>query len=384
MKGMNSTRAAEALSGVLSNREVTVEERDGALVLSYPTRIAKTVVKSLQEMQEVLNAVVPPTHSPEWTVRLRAAHDEVIFADEVDPLGEPVDLPEIQRRPVLEEGVIIGVTESGDPLRIPLMGGAQTLVTGATGAGKGSVLWGIVRGLWDLVEAGLVRLWIADPKGGQEFGEFADVAYRFAADDEQTLVLLREACEMLTAKARWMSMNVGRSLTSDALTVEAPLDLIIVDELAALTDHPTAKVRAETLALTSKILRQGRSAGVTLVAATQDPRTRVLPNRAAYTHRVALRLNEASETTMVLGAGARAQGALADLISHDLPGVLYVVEDGRAGFLRGRAAFVPSEEIQSMREAVLRARTSRTQASRDTAWRSRGLFTALRTRQFGG
>lgn len=354
-----ATRISEALSGTLGKHALvaTVLEQDAdgqpqAVEVRYPTRALSAVERSLHDLQTTMGLLYPAADTSGWQVRLDPAHDRMILTDQPDPLAEPVALPTIETTPALgmADGVVIGIDEQGRPLRVPLMGGAHVLVAGATGAGKGSILWGTIRGLLPMLIDGSVRLSVIDPKGGQEFGPLAGLIHRFAISDDEALALLREACEMLTIKARGMAARGDRSV--ERPTPQTPLDLIIIDELAALTDHPVAKVRAEVVALTSKIMRQGRSAGVTLMAATQDPRTRVVPNRSMYTYAVAMRLSEAGETNMILGHGARAQGALADLIPHALPGVCYTVRDGRAGFTRGRAAYVSSDDIDQIAFAL--------------------------------
>ena len=42
------------------------------------------------------------------------------------------------------------------------------LTVGVTGAGKASVIWAIIAGLVPFILAGLVNLWVIDPKGGIE------------------------------------------------------------------------------------------------------------------------------------------------------------------------------------------------------------------------
>ncbi len=61
--------------------------------------------------------------------------------------------------------------------------GSHTLVAGATGAGKGSVIWSLIRALGPLIRDGLVRLWVLDPKGGMELAAGAPLFDRFVYDD---------------------------------------------------------------------------------------------------------------------------------------------------------------------------------------------------------
>jgi S-DNA-T family DNA segregation ATPase FtsK/SpoIIIE len=63
---------------------------------------------------------------------------------------------------------------------------------------------------------------------------------------------------------------------------------------------------------------------------------------------VALRLDEASQIDMVLGAGAREQGARCDQIPTRLPGVGYVRLDGVREPTRVRAGYVTDEDIAVM------------------------------------
>ena len=57
----------------------------------------------------------------------------------------------------------VGRREDGLPWLVRLRG-THVLVAGATGAGKASLLWGLVRAMFPLMQAGLVRVLAADPK----------------------------------------------------------------------------------------------------------------------------------------------------------------------------------------------------------------------------
>jgi len=100
---------------------------------------------------------------------------------------------------------------------------------------------------------------------------------------------------------------------------------------------------------------QGRSVGVCVVGALQDPRKDVISLRNLFSTRIALRLDESDQVDMVLGDGARDRGALADEISP-LPevgaGVGYVRLEASPDPIRVRAAYVTAEDICAMAEAV--------------------------------
>jgi DNA segregation ATPase FtsK/SpoIIIE, S-DNA-T family len=96
------------------------------------------------------------------------------------------------------------------------------------------------------------------------------------------------------------------------------------------------------------LLSQGRTVGVVIVGAVQDPRKDVLPQRDLLTIRIGLRLNEAEHVQLVLGPGARNRGATCDLIPHSLPGVGYVEVDGVAEPVRVRFPFHSWDTITAL------------------------------------
>jgi DNA segregation ATPase FtsK/SpoIIIE, S-DNA-T family len=124
------------------------------------------------------------------------------------------------------------------------------------------------------------------------------------------------------------------------------LIVVVVDEIASLTAYiGDRKVRSEVEQLLGLLLSQGRAVGVSVVAAVQDPSKDVLPIRQLFSIRIGMRMTEATQTTMVLGAAARAAGALCDEISTTTPGVAYVCQDGRAEPVRVRAFNVTDADI---------------------------------------
>ncbi|MGH2557258.1 MAG: hypothetical protein ACRDHO_16335 [Actinomycetota bacterium] len=88
----------------------------------------------------------------------------VIDVHHSDALASVVPLPKV----ACSEGIGVdaltaGVTERGDRWQISVRG-RHILVAGATGAGKGSVVWSVLAGLGPAIRAGLVQLWVIDPR----------------------------------------------------------------------------------------------------------------------------------------------------------------------------------------------------------------------------
>jgi S-DNA-T family DNA segregation ATPase FtsK/SpoIIIE len=274
--------------------------------------------------------------------------------------------PVVPAVPVPDEcdpaAVVAGVAEDphGDglvPWAVRLLG-SHLLVAGATGSGKGSVLWSLVRGLLPGIRAGLVQVWAVDPKGGMELAPGAHLFARFAHTEPAAMLdLLEDAAALMRDRASWLRESGRRVLDPSP---GEPLVVVVVDELAALVayggDRDTKK-RAEHLL--SLLLSQGRAPGVVVVAAVQDPGKDVVPFRDLFPQRVALRLVEETQVDMVLGRGYRDRGARADRIPTTLPGVGYVVLDGVREPVRVRAGHVTDTDLATMAgHAVTAAATS--------------------------
>ena len=282
------------------------------------------------------------------SVRVRALKPgwAVIDVHHSDALASVVPLPKVLcSEGIGVEALTAGVTERGDRWQVSVRG-RHILVAGATGAGKGSVVWSVLAGLGPAIRAGLVHLWVIDPKGGMEFGPGQALYQRFEHEPgEGTVRLLRDAAATLTARADRLR-GVTRSHTP---TTEEPLVLLVIDEIATLTAYSTdRKVRAEIEQLLGLILSQGRAVGVNVIAAVQDPAKDVLPFRQLFPTRIALRLTEPSQVAMVLGDSARDRGALCDRIPDTLPGVGYVAEEGSSELVRVRAFHVTDDDIERL------------------------------------
>ena len=103
-------------------------------------------------------------------VRVRSVparpHHVELWLLTTDPLTQLVEPLPADPDP-LTAGLPVAVAEDGTVWRLQLVG-SHVLVVGATGAGKGSVIWSLLLQLAPLVRAGLVEVWAVDPKGGME------------------------------------------------------------------------------------------------------------------------------------------------------------------------------------------------------------------------
>src|ERR1700733_2860154 len=96
----------------------------------------------------------------------------------------------------------VGRCEDGSAFRIRLAG-THLLIAGATGSGKGSYLWGLVRAMLPLLVADVVEVWACDPKLMElAFGRsLFDRHGRYAANPADIADLLDAAVADMQARA---------------------------------------------------------------------------------------------------------------------------------------------------------------------------------------
>lgn len=316
-----------------------------AFGVAFPASARVHEDKMQDTVEDKVSALLPGTWRAEW----RTTEDRVVFTDRPDPLAvvvRPPDLPEHVDLAALP----MGMREDGTPWLVRLAG-RHILIGGASGAGKGSVLWSLIRAVSPGVADGSVRLWGIDPKGGMELGRGRPVFEKFATDANDALTVLDSAVAFMRGRSKRYAEGKARDHVA---TPTNPTLVVVIDEIATLTKYGADKRQRDRVnnAL-GLLLSQGRAVGVAVVGALQDPRKDVLTLRDLFTVRIALRLNEPTAPDMLLGAGARAAGARADRIDAEHPGVGYMMVDGTPAPERFRAAWLSDPAIDAL---IARAR----------------------------
>jgi S-DNA-T family DNA segregation ATPase FtsK/SpoIIIE len=243
----------------------------------------------------------------------------------------------------------VGRCEDGTTWVIRLRG-THLLLAGSTGAGKASLIWGMIRALLPALLDGTARVWGADPKLMElAFGRAIFDRYgRYAADAQAIAAMLEDAVtDMHDRAARFAGQHRDHTPTADH-----PFIVIFIDETAFLTAyHPDKALRERVKAALATLTTQGRAVGFSVVAALQDPRKEVMNIRNLFPDRIVMRLDEADQVDLVLGPGARDRGALADQIST-IPqvgaGVAYVKLATHPDPVRVRAGWVTDTDIRAM------------------------------------
>jgi DNA segregation ATPase FtsK/SpoIIIE, S-DNA-T family len=270
-----------------------------------------------------------------------------------DPLAEIV-LPRLPEAVPDFTALPVALLEDGIWWRLRLLG-QHLFIAGATGAGKGSVLWSIIHQLSPAIPTGLVKPVALDPKGGVELGIgaglFADFCRGRSTKEVSPEAQFADLLEKYVAVMRTRQDRMFGKLRLHKPTVEDPFIVLIIDELAALvaaayqSDKEAGK---RIIAAINILLSQGRAFGITLVGAVQDPRKDSVPMRGLFTVRVALRLNEAADVGLTLGEGARDRGAWCDKIRIDRQGTGYALVDSSPEPLRLRFPFYDDDRIREL------------------------------------
>ena len=262
-----------------------------------------------------------------------------------DALADPIPALPLAEQTELA-ALPVGRCEDGSPWLLRLLG-SHVLIAGATGAGKGSVLWSVIRAMLPGICGGWVQVWALDPKRMElSFGR--DLFARYADQAEAMVDLLEAAVSEMHRRAA----EFGGKTRTFAVSVAFPFLVVMIDELAFLTAYqPQRELRKRAEAAIATLTSQGRSVGVCVVGALQDPRKDVINLRNLFPTRIAMRLDESEQVDMVLGDGARDRGALADQISP-LPetgaGVAYIRLEASPDPVRARAGHVTDTDIRDM------------------------------------
>lgn len=307
------------------------------LELTVETRRGQTVEELHAGVPKLASSLKATTFRVRPAEGRRAGYTTVIELVMHDALAAPTEAATATPAPGYDS-VTLGRGQSGATWRL-VVRGRHTLIAGCSGAGKGSVLWGVCCGLAPAVRQDLVRLWGVDLKRGVELEMGAGLFSAKAYNPGDALKVLRTLLQVIDERGGQMA---GHSRLH-APRPGDPLHVLVIDELAALTAYTDVTIRREAERLLSEILTQGRALGVVVAACVQDPRKDVVPMRGLFTQTVALRLRSIEESIMVLGEGAAAI-APAHRISPRAPGTAWIVDDTGA-VDRVRAHYWPDDVI---------------------------------------
>lgn len=225
-------------------------------------------------------------------------------------------------------------TIDGSLVEIPM--GMHTLIVGRSGAGKSQLIRNTVPDVAD----GYARLYGIDLKGGVELARWAPWM-QTGTCLEYAIAVLEDLDEKREQRNR---MLVEQGLDKVEVGRDVPLLVLVVDELAELAggvDKTTRAQQEHARALLDRILRLGRAAGITVVAASQDPRKESIPLRDRFPNRIALALGSREEAVIMMGEDAVRDGCAPHAIPATTPGVGYWHDRAHHRAVRFRCPYQP-------------------------------------------
>ncbi|MCO1339332.1 hypothetical protein BJH93_10575 [Kocuria polaris] len=185
---------------------------------------------------------------------------------------------------------------------------AHTLLIGATGSGKGSVIWAFIRQLLPAKDRGLATFAGIDPKRSELKGCESLFDTGLAFTPEETAELL----ERIVAEMRHRQETGGRHFQ---VSTAMPWLFVVIDEFAGMASSPDRKTNTRINDAFFAIMTQGRSVGIAVLAAAQMPQKEFIGSlRSQFVMRICLRTETSLETSMVLGEGNAELAA-----AHSLP-----------------------------------------------------------------
>lgn len=340
-----------------------------------------------ERLQSLLEAVEVKSNTDGFSVVWEIWYDH---GEKPDFLGTPIKWDEKVIGPQDDMSALkIGINDKGVPVRFDTK--AHTLLIGASGAGKGSVIWSIIGGLKDNDN---VDIYGIDLKGGIEFQSnpamFRDIgttpneAYRIL-NEMATISRVRasklgEINQIVSQKVKeakekgedlsQLNFKLHRSWTPgilDPYTVDidgytfngvdvAPYTItdygenvyLIFDEINAFFDGSVISNKKDVASITGSIievLTRGRAAGVNMFAAGQNPRKQFLPSRELFQQTIVLRVKSALDQDMVIeGSSVRTpcyDGSGPEWAYKASPGRGVIATDGGTSYFR---AYYPDDQ----------------------------------------
>jgi S-DNA-T family DNA segregation ATPase FtsK/SpoIIIE len=291
-------------------------------------RLARIDTRDGSELTDISADGLSPQRARDLAVALAPVRDPGGSGAQTVPLQVPLlDLLDVEAADadwVLERweaaeglGATIGAT-AGEPFAVDLrLDGPHGLVAGTTGAGKSELLQSLLASFAVTHPPSRLSFLLVDYKGGAAFKECVRFPHTVGLVTDLDAHLTRRALASLNAELQRRERILRAADAKDLADLErrSPEDappnlLIVIDEFATL-----AKEVPDFVEGIVDVAQRGRSLGVHLLLATQRPGGVVSENIRANTNlRISLRVNEAAESSDVIGTPDAAR------ISRDRPG----------------------------------------------------------------
>lgn len=223
--------------------------------------------------------------------------------------------------------VVIGESDTGEPLWVDIAGLPHILVAGSTGSGKSTFLHVLIA---NVMRRNDVELYLSDPKHGVEFSRYAHKATYIAKDYDSNIYML----EALTEK-----MEKRYQLINESGVFHVGMkSLVIIDEVADLMLADKRNKSSKFEDLLCNLAAKARAAGIYIVCATQRPSVDVITGliKANFPARLACKVASSVDSKIILDRiGAESLLGRGDAI----------LKSPQHDFVRFQVAFVNSANV---------------------------------------
>jgi S-DNA-T family DNA segregation ATPase FtsK/SpoIIIE len=292
--------------------------------------------------------------------------DDPLFTGELTSSVDPFELFQPGRH--ADDPIPMGLLSNGETATITLKE-RNILVAGAPGSGK-SV--GIQLVISAAAFSSDTEIWAIDPKGGVELVSYWDEVLSRSTDcaprkDEDGKPIpgtgLDDAADLLQDLVLEMEARYGhmkdRKLRYLPPSSDHPRILLVVDELASLTQAEDRKQKALLTGLLTDILRRGRACGISTVLALQNAKAENIPTnmRSLVTYRFGFRIGESASSDIALGDGQAKLGFDSSEIPADCPGLCYMLGEGAKQAQRLRTFYLSDDDLHRLATAAAEFRS---------------------------
>lgn len=220
------------------------------------------------------------------------------YAIEIKKHGETLDLTTINNNDIQDKlSVLIGVNKLDEPIYFNAKKSIHTLISGATGMGKTSILNNIIYGLTKQNTPQELKLYFIDIK--KTLGIWNGLPHLAKANIKDSYDALKKIEEIGDIMESRLEILAKRKLTK-ATDDMFPRIVVVIDELADLMLSSLKKYIEDGIV---HIAQLGRAVNISLIIATQNPIVKVCTTliKTNCPTRIALKTTSQSDSINILG-----------------------------------------------------------------------------------
>ena len=223
--------------------------------------------------------------------------------------------------------VVIGESDTGEPLWVDIASLPHILVAGSTGSGKSTFLHVLIA---NIMQRNDVELYLSDPKHGVEFSRYNKKATFIAKNYDENIYMLETLTEKMEERYQLINKsNIYKISSKSLVIIDEVADLMLIDK-----KNKTSKFED----LLCNLAAKARAAGIYIVCATKRPSVDVITGliKANFPARLACKVASSVDSKIILDrVGAESLLGRGDAI----------LKSPQHDFVRFQVAFVDSTNV---------------------------------------